>query len=325
MIRLVPYDLANRLVIGIASSALFDLTESDAVFQRRGEEEYRRYQEQRIEDPLLPGVAFPFIQRLLSLNDLADAGDPLVEVIVMSRNDPDTGLRVMRSVAHHDLAISRAIFTQGQAPYRYMRALNMSLFLSASEDDVRRAAAEGHAAGQVLASAYTDDDSSELRIAFDFDGVLADDESEKIYQERGLEDFQLHEMAHLATPLAPGPLGDFLQNINRLQQREEQRRRDDPVYRPRIRVSIVTARGAPAHERAVVSLKEWGVMVNDAFFLGGIDKGAIMGVLRPHIFFDDQKTHLASTAKSVPSVHVPFGLASRADRAGTVALPPPAS
>jgi 5'-nucleotidase len=303
----LPYDLTDRLVIGIASSALFDLAESDAVFRDQGEESYRRHQEEHLDQALMPGVAFPFIQRLLSLNDLSCADDPLVEVIVMSRNDAETGLRVMRSIAHHELGITRAIFTQGRPPYLFMPVLNMSLFLSANEDDVRRAIAQGHPAGQVLASAYTDDDTDELRIAFDFDGVLASDESEQIYRQRGLQGFHQHEVTNLVTPLSPGPLRDFLANVNKIQKREEQRCREDDGYSRRVRVSIVTARSAPAHERAVTSLKAWGVTVNDAFFLGGIDKGTVMPVLRPHIFFDDQKSHLLSTAQSVPSVHVPFG------------------
>lgn len=305
----MPYDLANRLVIGIASSALFSLTESDAVFRDEGEDSYRRYQEDHLDDPLMPGVAFPFIQRLLSLNDLVNTDDPLVEVIVMSRNDPYTGLRVMRSIAHHELGIIRAIFTQGRPPHVFMPVLNMSLFLSANEGDVRNAIAQGYPAGQVLASAYTndDDDDDELRIAFDFDGVLADDESDQVFQQRGLQDFQQHEVTNAVTPHIPGPLHRFLSNINRIQKREERRCSEDDGYSRRVRVSIVTARSAPAHERAVASLKAGGVTVNDAFFLGGISKGVIMPVLRPHIFFDDQKTHLLSTAQSVPSVHVPFG------------------
>lgn len=307
----MAYEIADRLVIGIASSALFALADADAVFVRDGEDAYRRYQEEHLDDPLAPGAAFPFIQRLLSLNDLGTADDPLVEVIVLSRNDPDTGLRVMRSIAHHKLGISRAIFTQGQSPYRYMPALNMSLFLSANEQDVRMAVAQGRPAGQVLDSAYTEDDTDELRIAFDFDGVLADDESEQVMQERGLHDFHQYEIANVVTPLNPGPLRDFLVSINKIQRREAERRKVDGGYAHRVRVSIVTARSAPAHERALASLKAWGVTVNDAFFLGGIDKGAVMKVLRPHIFFDDQKAHLRSTAQSVPSVHVPFGIVNK--------------
>ncbi|MFR9792119.1 5'-nucleotidase [Streptomyces sp. MB22_4] len=302
------YDLANRLVVGVASSALFDLRESDGVFREQGEEAYRAYQEENRDNTLRPGVAFAFIRRLLSLNDLGEPGDPLVEVIILSRNDPDTGLRVMRSIQAHELAISRAVFMQGRSPYKFMPALNMSLFLSANGDDVREAVAAGLPAGHVLGAAYPDDAADrELRIAFDFDGVLATDAAEQVYQSEGLEGFRAHETRNAATPHDAGPLRDFLAGVNRIQNREEERRRTDPEYAVRVHVSIVTARNAPAHERAVNSLKQWGVRVNDAFFLGGIDKGAVMKVLDPHIFFDDQVTHLESTARTTPSVHVPFG------------------
>ncbi|MEU5567592.1 5'-nucleotidase [Micromonospora musae] len=306
----MPYNLENRLVIGIASSALFDLAASDEVFRTQGEESYRRYQEENIGSPLTPGVAFPFIKRLLSLNDLSsNEADPLVEVIILSRNDPDTGLRVMKSVAHHKLAITRAIFTQGKSPYEFMPVLHMSLFLSANPTDVKEAMSRNLPAGQVLPSEYTDDeDDPDLRIAFDFDGVLADDASERVMQAEGLKRFHAHETANAVTPHSPGPLHDFLKQINKIQQREEAERASDPNYKVRLRVSIVTARNAPSHERALASLKAWGVTVNDAFFLGGIDKGAVIGVLKPHIFFDDQQTHLVSTSRVAPSVHVPFGV-----------------
>ncbi|MGW1467013.1 5'-nucleotidase [Streptomyces sp. NPDC002308] len=302
------YELSNRLVVGIASSALFDLTESDAIFREHGEEGYRDYQEKHRDDELRPGVAFPFIRRLLSLNSLSTADDPLVEVIVLSRNDPDTGLRVMRSIESHGLPISRAIFRQGRSPYNFMPALNMSLFLSANGQDVRGAVSSGLAAGHVLGTPHEDDsDDDDLRISFDFDGVLAGDESEQVFQTGGIEEFRAHETRNAAIPHDAGPLKEFLAGVNRIQQREEEERRRNPDYRIRLHVSIVTARNAPAHERAVTSLKGWGLRVNDAFFLGGIDKGEIMKILRPHIFFDDQETHLVSTSRTTPSVHVPFG------------------
>ncbi|MFF8972033.1 5'-nucleotidase [Streptomyces sp. NPDC014995] len=309
-----PYSLANRLVIGIASSALFDLEESDAVFRRDGEEAYRTYQREHLDDTLRPGVAFPFIRRILSLNDLAPEGDPLVEVIILSRNDPDTGLRVMRSITARRLPISRAIFMQGRAPYRFMPALNMSLFLSANEKDVREAVASGLPAGRVLGSAVADDpEDKDLRIAFDFDGVLADDASERVFQQDGLEGFRAHEALNVATPHDAGPLRDFLREINTLQRREEERRGADESYAIRVHVSIVTARNAPAHERAVLSLNNWGVTVNDAFFLGGVDKSSVMDVLRPHIFFDDQESHLEGTYRRTPSVHIPFGVVNQGE------------
>ncbi|MDX2388497.1 MULTISPECIES: 5'-nucleotidase [unclassified Streptomyces] len=305
----MKYDLSGRLVVGIASSALFDLTDCDAVFRERGEDAYRAYQEVHLKDVLAKGVAFPFVRRLLSLNDLAEPPDALVEVIILSRNDPDTGLRVMRSIEAHGLPISRALFRQGRSPHRFMPALNMSLFLSANGADVRDAVADGMPAGHVLETARVDDeDDPELRIAFDFDGVLAGDASERIFQSGGLDAFRAHEVRNATTPHDPGPLREFLAGINRIQRREEDERRKNPGYQPRLRVSLVTARDAPAHERAVRSLKQWGLRVNDAFFLGGIDKAPVIGALDPHIFFDDQVSHLNGTAQATPSVHIPFGV-----------------
>jgi 5'-nucleotidase len=305
----VPYDLKRRLVIGVASSALFDLSESDAVFQQEGEQTYRKYQEENLGVDLDPGVAFPFVRRLLSLNDLGPDDDPPVEVIVLSRNDPDTGLRVMRSIERHKLFITRAVFMQGKSPYRFMPAFNMSLFLSANERDVREAVADGLPAGRVVPSAADDDpDDGDLRIAFDFDGVLADDSSEQVYKSDGIEGFRAYETANVMTPHDAGPLKDFLANINRIQDLEEERRRTDPAYKIRVHVSLLTARNAPAHERAITSLKDWGVRVNDAFFLGGVEKGSITDILKPHIFFDDQVAHLDGTARSTASVHIPFGV-----------------
>ncbi|MGW6948187.1 5'-nucleotidase [Streptomyces xanthophaeus] len=305
----MKYDLSGRLVIGIASSALFDLTDCDAVFREQGRAAYRAFQEAHVDDVLAQGVAFPFVRRLLSLNDLAEPSDPLVEVIILSRNDPDTGLRVMRSIGTHGLAISRAVFRQGRSSHRFMPALNMSLFLSANADDVRAAVADGLPAGHVLETARVDDEADpELRIAFDFDGVVAGDASERVFQDGGLHEFRAHEVRNAATPHDPGPLSPFLAGINRIQRREEDERIEDPAYRPRLRVSLVTARDAPAHERAVLSLKRWGLRVDEAFFLGGIDKAAVMNALDPHIFFDDQVSHVNGTAAATPSVHVPFGV-----------------
>ncbi len=307
------YDLSDRLVIGVASSALFDLTESEAVFREHGEAAYRRYSEDRLDDPLQPGVAFPFVRRILGLNRLApDPDDRLVEVIVLSRNSPETGMRVMRSVAHHGLSISRVVFTEGQAPYDFIPAFNMALFLSADEASVREAAERGLPAGQVVGQARKDDDESdEVRIAFDFDGVLASDESERIFQEDGLDRFHAHEAANCAVPLSPGPLHRLLVAIHRIQQIEVERAAADPSHERLLQVALVTARGAPAHERAIATLKSWGVKVNDAFFLGGVEKAPILAAWRPHIFFDDQLRHIAPAAQAAPSVHVPYGVTNR--------------
>lgn len=300
-------DPERALVIGVASSALFDLSESDAVFRDQGEERYREYQREHLDDVLEPGVAFPFIRRLLNLNDLSDR-ERLVEVVILSRNDPETGMRVMRSVRSRGLDITRAIFMQGRAPYLYMGPLRMSLFLSANEADVREATELGFAAGHVVGRSVPDDGDSDLRIAFDFDGVLADDSAERVYQSGGLEEYQESESALAQVPLSRGPMADFLQKINRIQGLEDARSADDPEgYKRRVRVAVVTARSAPAHERAINSIRGWGLSVNDVFFLGGIDKGPILEVLQPHIFFDDQRRNVDGAARSTPSVHIPFG------------------
>ena len=295
-------DLERALVIGVASSALFDLEESDAVFREQGEERYREYQREHLDDVLEPGVAFPFIRRLLDLNDLSDR-ERLVEVVILSRNDPETGMRVMRSVERHGLDITRAIFMQGCAPYRFMKPLRMSLFLSANEADVREAISLGFAA---------DDGEADLRIAFDFDGVLADDSAERVFQSGGLEEYQENESALAEVPLDRGPMADFLEKINRIQGLEDSKSVDDPQgYRRRVRVAVVTARSAPAHERAINSIRQWGLSVNDAFFLGGLPKGPVLEVLQPHIFFDDQRRHVEGASLSTPSVHIPFGEINR--------------
>ena len=305
----MPYNLDNRLVIGVASSALFDLTESDAVFKEGGEDAYRDHQERYLNTALGPGVAFPFIRRLLQLNRLSPGTtDPLVEVVIMSRNDPETGLRVMNSVAHHGLAITRAIFRAGRSPYEFIPALNISLYLSADEAAVRAAVEAGYPAGLVLDSTAEDEDDDDLRIAFDFDGVLTDDSAEQVFQRtQDLGAFHANESEHVGETLPEGLLLPFLRALSRIQQAERALLDEDTDYRKRLFVSIVTARNAPSHERVIRSLKEWQVTVDDAFFLGGIEKGLIMQVLRPHIFFDDQKLHLDGTAKFAPSVHIPFG------------------
>ncbi|OSN03072.1 5'-nucleotidase [Lonsdalea iberica] len=307
----MAYDLEHRLVIGVASSAVFDLKESDDVFKKQGEQEYRKFQEKNLDQYLPTGIAFPFIKRLLSLNDLSPdpINDPLVEVVLLSRNDPDTGLRVMRSIEHYNLNMTRAIFMQGRSPYKYIPALNIALFLSGNKDDVDAAIKAGFPAGQVLNSKFVDDETdSSLRIDFDFDGVLADDASESVMQNSGLDEFHANEVKNVMHPHNPGPLKEFLVRMSKIQSVEEKYKIQNPGYEIRLRISIVTARNAPSHERAVTTLKSWGVMANDAFFLGGIEKGKVLGILKPHIFFDDQSRHLLSTSEVVPSVHIPFGV-----------------
>ncbi|MHA3103187.1 5'-nucleotidase [Acinetobacter sp. ANC 3791] len=307
------YNLDQKLVIGLASSALFNLEKSDKVFRKKGELAYRKYQSKNENIPLETGVAFPFIQRLLSINDIFPADKPFVEVILLSRNDPNTGLRVMNSIEYHKLNIKRAIFLQGRTPHKYIDALNISLFLSANETDVNQAITAGYPAGLILKGNIFDiEHDKELRIAFDFDGVIADDSSEKIYKEQDLNAFIENESKLADQPANTGPLHKLLQQLSTLQKAELKYLEDHPTYESRLRISIVTARNAPAHKRVITSLRAWGIdTINEAFFLGGIEKRKVLEILKPHIFFDDQVTHVEKTADSIASVHIPFGIANK--------------
>lgn len=308
----MAYPIEHKLVIGIASSALFDLTESHQVYLESGAEEYRKYQEQHIDAILDRGVAFPFIRRFLSINKHHPQASP-VEVVLFSRNSTETGLRVMNSIAHYGLDISRACFLTGQSPYTYLPAFNTSLFLSANELDVRSALDANFPAGLVLPSRTEDDEADgELRIAFDFDGVIADDESETVFKRNNnVDEFHAHELERVAIPHQPGPLADLFRKLSLMQQMEEDAQQLDPGYKKILRIAIVTARSAPAHERVVTTLKSWGVSANETFFLGGMEKARVLSIFKPHMFFDDQLSHLKSPAGNIPMVHVPFGIANR--------------
>lgn len=309
----MPFPIEKKLVVAVASSALFDLSESQAVFQDQGEKAYREYQREKESEILLPGVAFPFIKRLLSLNHPANNDEP-VEVVLLSRNDPDTGMRVMNSIEHYKLPISRAAFLRGGDPFRYIEAFNAALFLSADEKNVREAVMKGLPAGRVLASSYTDDPGDhELRIAFDFDGVIVDDEAERIFQVDGLEKFQATEVSRALEPHNPGPLKRLLEEIGRIHQREIAQAKANPTHKPTIRIAIITSRNAPAHKRMVTTLRSWGIEIDETFFLGGMDKARILREFKPHLFFDDQMTHVGPVSGTVPSVHVPFGQLNKPD------------
>ena len=309
LLLIMPYPIHDKLVVAIASSALFDLRESDAVYREQGAEAYRDYQRASENDVLNPGVAFPFIRRLLNLNSQHDQGDQPVEVILLSRNDPDTGLRVFKSIERYGLQISRGAFLSGAPPYRYINAFCASLFLSAHKEDVEEAVRNGHPAGRVLGVEYIDDPhDAELRIAFDFDGVLVDDEAECVYQEKQLSGFNESEKFRAQFPHNPGPLKNLFNKIVAIQRRRLNKSENGQTY---IRTAIITSRSAPAHERVVTTLRDWNIRVDETFFLGGIDKNRILEVFRPHIFFDDQLTY-AEPAKGLnPSVHIPFGVVNR--------------
>ncbi|GAF06607.1 5'-nucleotidase [Paenibacillus pini JCM 16418] len=255
------------------------------------------------------GVAFPLIKRLLSINGDSPEDQP-VEVVLLSRNDADTGLRVFKSIEKYQLPITRAVFTAGGNPFQYMEAFNASIFLSGNPHDVKEAVKRGFPAGCIYPSDYIDDDQDhELRIAFDFDGIIADDSAETVFQQEGaLASFHDHEKSKASEPLPAGPLLRFFTEISKLQKRILDKVATEPDYKPRIRVAIVTARNAPAHERVITTLRKLDIRVDEAFFLGGIDKGRVLKIFNPHIFFDDQVGHIEGVARIVPSVHVPFGI-----------------
>ncbi|MCD8296483.1 MAG: 5'-nucleotidase [Prevotella sp.] len=309
------YPIEKKFVIAVASSALFDLTESDSVFNMYGEDKYRKYQDKNIDKPFDKGVAFPFIKRLLSLNNALPDILP-IEVILMSKNSPETGLRAMRSIKYYGLNISRACFTSGKPNFQYLPAFNATLFLSANNNDVQEALNRGLAAGRVLNKQYIEDNENdkELRIAFDFDGVLADDSSEKFLQETGgnLEEYQAHEKEFAENPLPKGPIFNLLNKISQYQKIEKKKIEGNKSYQRILKTAIVTARNAPAHERVISTLKNWNIDVDEAFFLGGIDKSRILSILKPHIFFDDQLGNLDNLYKT-PAVHIPFGIANKSN------------
>lgn len=294
--------LENCLIVAISSRALFDLEESHRVFVERGLEAYARYQIEHEDKVLERGVAFGMVQKLLRLNP---AGGPKrVEVILLSHNSADTGLRIFTSIQHHGLDISRAAFTNGASPWRYVEPFSADLFLSAEPADVVQALDAGHAAAAIVPSQVTQNDAGELRIAFDGDAVLFSDEAERVYQERGLAAFAASERAQARTPLSGGPFKNFLAALHRIQA-------DYPPERAPIRTALVTARSAPAHERVIRTLRAWNIRIDEALFLGGLPKGQFLKTFGADIFFDDQKGHVETAAGYVATGHVPHGVSNQ--------------
>lgn len=292
-------DLSNCLVIGISSRALFDLEEENRIFEEHGLEAYSRYQRDHEDDVLAPGTAFHLVKGLLELNRRR-RGAPLIEVIVVSRNSPDTGLRVFNSIHAHQLGITRAAFAGGENMAPYLQPFNVDLFLSRSEADVQTAIDGGTPAALIYdPPASFDADSDQIRIAFDADAVVFSDQAEQIYREQGLEAFAEHERTHAKEPLPEGPFAKLLKTLALLQ-------RDLPPEDAPVRIGIVTARDSPAHERVIRTLRAWDVRVDSAFFLGGLPKEPVLRAFRAHIFFDDQDKHLAAASRHVPAARVPY-------------------
>jgi len=298
----MPATLDGQLVVAISSRALFDFEEENQLFDQAGDDRaYMALQKARLDEPAKPGVAFSLVNKLLRLNT---ADGPRVEVVVLSRNDPVSGMRVFRSARHYGLGIQRGVFTRGQSPWRYLRPLNAQLFLSANEADVRSALAAGVAAARVfpLSARASEAHPDELRIAFDGDAVLFSDEAEQVFQRDGLSAFQTHETEHANSPLAAGPFKPVLEALHRLQQA--------PAGLMRVRTALVTARSAPAHERALRTLMDWQIDIDEAMFLGGLAKGEFLREFEPDFFFDDQVGHITCASAHVPSGHVASGISN---------------
>ena len=294
----------DRLVIGISSRALFDLDKIHQIFETKGLERYQIHQIEHELDVLEPGPAFPLVEKLLALKH-PETDDPLVEIILLSRNSADSGLRIFNSIQHYRLAISRAAFTNGQSPYQYLNAFQAQLFLSANTADVENALNEHCAAATLLSAAQggnkKNTGSQQVRIAFDGDAVLFSDEAEKIYQAEGLKTFQAHEKEHAQTPLSGGPFKGFLHALQQLQSLFS-------AEACPIRTALITARNAPAHERVVRTLRDWNIRIDEALFLGGLNKSEFLKAFDADIFFDDQQKHCKSASQHVATGHVPHGM-----------------
>ena len=291
----------EKLIIAISSRALFDLDESHEVYMNQGVEAYRQYQIDHEDEPLEPGDAFTLVKKLLNLNTLL--GQTRVEVILLSRNTADTGLRIFNSIEHHRLAISKAAFCGGSSPYRYISAFNAHLFLSTDGNDVRLALDKGIASATIMRSGRGNPNDQELRFAFDGDAVLFSDEAERIYKTRGLDEFTRSERASAKQPLEGGPFKPFLAALHMLQG-------EFGDENPPIRTCLVTARSAPAHERVVRTLRAWNIRIDESLFLGGQEKGPFLKAYNADVFFDDQQGHCESAREHVATGHVPSGIAN---------------
>lgn len=296
----MPVDLSGKLVVGISSRALFDLEEENKIFEEQGLEAYSKYQQEHENDILKPGTAFPLIKALHNLN----CGEKkLTEIIVMSKNNTSTSMRIFNSIKHYGLDISRAALVSGMSLAPYLTAFKTDLFLSASEQDVQEAINANIAAGIICSNKDLPIDHSEeisqIRIAFDGDAVIFSDESEKIFKQDGIKAFEQHEEQNAKNPLPEGPFAKLLKTISLVQSEF------DDVSIP-IRTALVTARNAPAHERVIRTLRAWNVRIDEAFFLGGIEKSAVLKAFGAHIFFDDQTVHIDPASSLVPAARVPY-------------------
>lgn len=307
----MPYALEGKIVIAVSSRALFNMEDAHAIFDETNPAPYISYQTERLEEVARPGVAFELVRKLLAFNTEEDRR---VEAVVLSRNTPVTGLRIFHSAEAHGLDITRGVFTQGRPPFAYLKPFHTCLFLSANEDDVRGALEQGFAAARVYTGPREPygETRNELRVAFDGDGVLFDDSSESHYKRFGLTEFQRNEVARAEEPLPAGPLHPFLAALRDLKQ-------NPPIgTEMSVRTALVTARGAPAHRRAIETLRSWEIEVDEAFFLGGVEKRGFLAEFSPDIFFDDQTAHTDPAATVASVAHVPYGVANVGAFSGSV-------
>ena len=293
---------AKKLTVAISSRALFDLSDSHAVYTKHGLEAYSQYQIEHEDKPLAHGDAFPLVQKLLRINRLLP-GENRVEIILLSRNSADTGLRIFNSIQHYDLDISRAAFCSGESPHRYVSAFGSHLFLSTDANDVRGALEEGIAAATLLTKGASQADSEILRFAFDGDAVLFSDEAERVFKQQGLEAFAESEQQSAHTPLSGGPFREFLSALQTLQA--EFSRDECPI-----RTALFTARSAPAHERVIRTLRAWNIRIDESLFLGGMPKAEFLRAYGADVFFDDQQGHCDLASEHVATGHVPHGIAN---------------
>lgn len=295
-------DFTNTLMVGISSRTLFDLEEEDKLFQEKGIKEYRKIQREKENEELKPGTAFYLIQALLKLNKLSKT-NRLVEVIVMSRNSPETGMRILNSIKSMGLDITRSAFTGGEKISDYIEAFQIDLFLSKNESDVQDVIDTKTAAAALVLEPPTNflSEKDTVRIAFDADAVLFSDESEQIYKSQGMDAFHKNESENEDIPLKEGPHGKLLKTLSKIQ-----RYMNTTIELTPLRIAIVTARNSPSHMRVIKTLRNWEVYVDEAFFLGGIPKDNILKAFNAHIFFDDQDVHLEKTKRIVPSGKVPY-------------------
>lgn len=299
-------NFSDILVIGVSSRALFNLESENAVFDQKGIEGYRKYQQEREEDPLEPGTAFVLVKSLLELNNQADKR--IVEVVVMSRNSPETGVRMLNSISKHNLDITRVALSGGEPLSPYIEAYDVDLFLSKDDKDVQSVIdSQACAAASIYAppTEFNPQDNR-VKIAFDADAVLFSEDSEYRYKTEGMEAFHKYEEEHADEPLKEGPFAKLLIKLSKIQEHLPTSIELSPL-----RLSIVTARNAPSHMRVIKTLRKWGVYVDEAHFLGGLSKDKVLQAFGAHIFFDDQETHLNATSKVVPSGKVPYSSDSK--------------